>query len=95
MKSLIVSLLILTAGCSGPVFRNVGNGVGVSQRDIDRYAKKHGVTSAEAAHYMAMESQMRQIEDHAAKYGVTEEEARQQLNHAARQTKASKSEYQR
>ena len=85
MRYLTVLLLVVVAGCAGPTFTNLGNGVAVPAESIETYATEHGVTRAEARSQLRRQSDDNRIKEHAAKYGITEEQAKRQLEHAANQ----------
>ena len=85
MRYLTLPLLVVVAGCAGPTFTNLGNGVGVTAESIEKYATEHGVTRAEARSQLRKQSDDKRIKEHAAKYGITEEQAKRQIEHAANQ----------
>ena len=77
-------LFIFLLGCSGPTFTNVGvgRGVGVPTQTIERYARDHGISNAEAKARIRAEADASRIESHAKKYGLTNEQAKEQLRYA-------------
>ena len=85
MKYAIVLLLVVVVGCVGPTFTDLGNGVAVPVESIDRYARKHGVTRAEARLELRKKSDDERVHEYASKYGITPEEAKRQIEHAASQ----------
>ncbi len=85
MRYFTLPLLVVVAGCAGPTFTNLGNGVGVPAESIEKYATEHGVTRAEARSQLRKQSDDNRIQEHAAKYGISEEQAKRQIEHAANQ----------
>lgn len=83
MRYLIVLLLNVVAGCAGPTFTDLGNGVAVPAESIERYATEHGVTRAEARLKLRKSSDDNRAKEHAAKCGIAEEQANRQIEHAA------------
>jgi hypothetical protein len=49
---LIGFTIVICCGCGGPVFTNLGNGVGVPTGAIDDYAKANGISRDEAQYRM-------------------------------------------
>ena len=53
------SFFVVSVGCGGPTFTNLGNGVGVPVETIERYAAEHGVSRAEARTQLRIQSEKR------------------------------------
>ena len=56
MRYLTLPLWVVVAGCAGPTFTNLGNGVGVPAESIEKCATEHGVTRAEARSQLRKQS---------------------------------------
>lgn len=80
--SLISLALMIFAGCTGPAFANMGNGVGVPSASIDKYAAENGLTRDQARTQMRQDADQQRILEHAERYGITPEEGESQLDHA-------------
>ena len=76
--------MILLAGCGGPTFTNLGNGVGVPPEVIEDYAAANEITREEARSRMRKHFDQQRIADYANEHDVTLEEAKKQLDHEVR-----------
>ena len=59
------SFFVVSVGCGGPTFTNLGNGVGVPVETIERYAAEHGVSRAEARTQLRIQSEKRRSKEQA------------------------------
>ena len=83
-STLVVFAMMFLGGCGGPIFTNLGNGVGVPPASIDDHATANGITGEEARARMLEDFEQQRIAEYAQEHGVSLEEAERQLKHAAR-----------
>ena len=48
MRWILVAVFVITAGCAGRRFTDLGNGVGIPTKSITEYADAHGMTPEQA-----------------------------------------------